>query len=204
MIQSWLTRYGRRRRLIAAALAAIAVISAYFATRPAAPPTTVLVATRDLPVGPLTAADLHPTPLNHPPDGAIRTTTAATGRYLTSPMRRGEPLTDVRLLHSYRLPPGMVATPVRISDPEAAKLITPGSPINVLAAWEGSQGAHTIAEDVTVITLPKPTTAGADNHGTLVVLATTPTQASELAAAQAAARLSITLKPHPDLGQSSG
>ncbi|WP_223168025.1 Flp pilus assembly protein CpaB [Nonomuraea sp. SYSU D8015] len=196
MIQSWLTRYGRRRRLIAAALAALAVISAYFATRPASPPATVLVATRDLPPGPLTPSDLHPTPLNHPPDGAVRTTTAAAGRYLTSPMRRGEPLTDARLLHSYRLPPGMVATPVRISDPEAARLLHPGSTITVLAAGEDNpNAARTVAEEVTVITLPQPATPHADTHGTLIVLATTPTQATELAAAQASARLSITIKP---------
>jgi Flp pilus assembly protein CpaB len=197
MIQSWLSRYGRRRRLIAAALAALAVIAAYLATRPAAPPTTVLVATRDLAAGPLTSSDLHPIPLNHPPDGAVRTTAAAAGRYLTSPMRRGEPLTDARLLHSYRLPPGMVATPVRISDPEAAGLLSPGSAINILAAWEESQPARTIAEEVTVITIPSPATDRSDSHGKLVVLATTPTQAAQLAAAQAHARLSITINPTP-------
>ncbi|TMR88461.1 RcpC/CpaB family pilus assembly protein, partial [Nonomuraea basaltis] len=134
--------------------------------------------------------------INNPPDGAIRTTTTATGRYLTSPMRRGEPLTDARLLHSHRLPPGMVATPVRIADPEAAKLISPGSTINVLAAWEETHPARTIAEAVTVITIPAATTTttgSTDNHGTLAVLATTSTQAAELAAAQASARLSITI-----------
>lgn len=196
MIQSWLSRYARRRRLVAAALAAAAVLSAYLATRPA-PPTTVLVATRDLPPGPLTPADLHPTPLNHPPDGAVRTTSAAAGRYLTSPMRRGEPLTDARLLHTYRLPPGMVATPVRVSDPEAAHLISPGSVIDVLAAWEDSHAARAIAEDVMVITIPKPSSARAETHSRLIVLATTTTQAAELAAAQASARLSITIDVNP-------
>ncbi|TMR03419.1 Flp pilus assembly protein CpaB, partial [Nonomuraea turkmeniaca] len=139
-----------------------------------------------------------PVPLSHPPDGAIRTTTAAAGRYLTSPMRRGEPLTDARLLHSYRLPPGMVATPVRISDPEAAKLISPGSRINILAAWEDTHPARTIAEDVTVITLP--TGQEENRNGTLAVLATTTTQAAELAAAQASAPLSITIlaATHPE------
>jgi Flp pilus assembly protein CpaB len=111
-------------------------------------------------------------------------------------MRRGEPLTDARLLHSYRLPPGMAATPVRISDPEAARLISPGSVIDVLAAWEDSHLARTIAEDVTVITIPKPSTAAAETHGRLIVLATTPSQAAELAAAQASARLSITIDPN--------
>ncbi|MDP4507593.1 Flp pilus assembly protein CpaB [Nonomuraea turcica] len=194
MIQSWLNRYGRRRRLAAATLAAIAVLSAYLATRPS-PPTTVLVATRDLLPGPLTPSDLHPVPINHVPDGAVRTTTAAAGRYLTSPMRRGEPLTDARLLDSYRLSPGMVATPVRISDPEAAKLLSPGSRINVLAAREDTHPARTIAEDVRVITAADRQED--ESHGALVVLATTPTQAAELAAAQASARLSITIITAP-------
>jgi Flp pilus assembly protein CpaB len=110
-------------------------------------------------------------------------------------MRRGEPLTDARLLDSYRLSPGMVATPVRISDAEAAKLLSPGSRINVLAAWEDTHPARTIAEDVRVITTADRQED--DNHGALVVLATTPTQAAELAAAQASARLSITIITAP-------
>ncbi|MFG1703756.1 RcpC/CpaB family pilus assembly protein [Nonomuraea sp. M3C6] len=88
----------------------------------------------------------------------------------------------------------MIATPVRIADPAAAKLLSPGSTIGVLAAWEEGQPAHTIAEDITVITIPAPDTD--DSHGTLVVLATTPAQAANLAAAQTSGRLSITIKPN--------
>ena len=192
MIQAWLQRYGRRRRLIAAALAAIAVMSAFLATRPT-PAATVLVAARDLSPGPLRPNDLQPTPLNHPPAGAVRT--AAAGRVLASPMRRGEPLTDVRLLDSFHLPPGLIATPVRIADADAASLISPGSTISVLAAWTEGQPARSIAEDVTVVTIP-PAAKDAGTRGTLVVLATTPSQAAELAAAQASGHLSITISPN--------
>jgi Flp pilus assembly protein CpaB len=89
----------------------------------------------------------------------------------------------------------MVATPVRISDPAAARLLSPGSRINVLAAWEEAHPARTIAEDVSVITAAnrQQTDDDSTNHGTLIVLATTSTQAAELAAAQAHARLSITI-----------
>jgi hypothetical protein len=105
-------------------------------------------------------------------------------------MRRGEPLTDVRLLHTFPLPPGTVATPVRIADPDTAQLIAPGSTIGVLAAWEG-QSAQLIADNVRVVTIPK-----ADNdHGALLVLAATPAQAGQLAAAQAGGKLSITINP---------
>ncbi|MBF8194574.1 flagellar biosynthesis protein FlgA, partial [Nonomuraea sp. K274] len=145
-----------------------------------------------LSAGPLRPADLRPMPLDHPPDGAVRTTAA--GRFLTSPMRRGEPLTDARLLHSFPLPPGMVATPVRISDPAAARLLAAGSTIDVLAAWEEGTPARTIAEDTRVVTIP-PAKPSDEDHGTLVVLATTTTQAAELAAAQTGGHLSITIQP---------
>ncbi|MEQ4724909.1 RcpC/CpaB family pilus assembly protein [Nonomuraea sp. B19D2] len=193
MIQSWLTRYGRRRRLIAAALAALAVMSAFVATRPTPAP-TVLVATRDLSPGPLSPGDLTPAALNHPPTGAVRA--AAAGRILASPMRKGEPLTDVRLLQSFRLPPGMVATPVRIADAAAAKLLSPGATITVLATREEAQPARLAAEDVRVITIPPPPQTASETHGALVVLATTPTQAADLAAAQTTGHLSITIKPN--------
>jgi Flp pilus assembly protein CpaB len=110
-------------------------------------------------------------------------------------MRKGEPLTDVRLLDSFRLPPGLVATPVRIADAAAAALIAPGATISVLAAWDGGQPARAIAEGVRVITIPPPA-EHASAHGALVVLATTTSQATELAAAKAGGHLSITISPN--------
>ena len=152
-----------------------------------APGPTVLVAARDLSPGVLKPGDLRHVALSPAPSGAMRS--GAVGRVLTGPMRRGEPLTDVRLLHTFPLPPGTVATPVRIADIDVAQLISPGSTIGVLAAWEG-QPAQLVADDVTVITVPR----SEDDHGALIVLATTPTQASQLAAAQAGGHLSITIK----------
>lgn len=177
-----------KRRLLAALVAGTAVLSAFLALRPAAG-TPVLVATRDLSPGPLRPGDLRLVPLNDPPDGALHS--GAEGRVLAAAMRRGEPLTDVRLIDSVRLPPGTVATPVRIADPDAARLLSPGSTIGVLATWEG-QTAQLIADDVPVLSIPE----SKDDHGALIVLTTTPTQAGQLAAAQAGGRLSITIKPH--------
>ncbi|WP_063780531.1 hypothetical protein [Nonomuraea sp. SBT364] len=185
MIRLWLRRCERRRRLIAAALAAVGVLAALLALRPAPGP-MVLVAARDLSPGVLRPGDLRPAALSHPPDGALRS--GAVGRVLAGAMRRGEPLTDVRLLHSLRLPPGTVATPVRISDPDVARLISPGSTIGVLASHDGAP-ASLVADDVTVLTIPD----APDDHGALVVLATTPAQAAELAGAQAGGHLSITI-----------
>jgi Flp pilus assembly protein CpaB len=110
-------------------------------------------------------------------------------------MRKGEPLTDVRLLHSFRLPPGMVAAPVRIADAAAVELISPGSTIGVLASWQEGRPARQIASALTVLTIPANTKDSGHDHGALIVLATTPTQAAELAAAQAGGRLSIIINP---------
>ncbi|WP_345390509.1 hypothetical protein [Nonomuraea salmonea] len=83
MIGAWLSRYGRRRRLIAAAFAAVSVVTAYLATRPAPAGPTVLVAVRDLRPGPLSAADFRPAALDPPPAGAVRT--LAPGQALATP-----------------------------------------------------------------------------------------------------------------------
>ncbi|NRQ38532.1 flagellar biosynthesis protein FlgA [Nonomuraea sp. NN258] len=189
-MRAWLRRCGRRRRLIAAVLAGFGVLCGFIAMRPD-PGSTVLVAARDLSPGVLRPGDLRPAALPHPPGGAVRS--AAAGQVLATPMRKGEPLTDVRLLRTFPLPAGTVATPVRIADADAAHLISAGSTIGVLASWGDGQPAQLVADDVTVLSVP---TRAKDDHGALVVLATTPAQAGHLAAAQTSGRLSITIKPH--------
>jgi hypothetical protein len=74
------------------------------------------------------------------PDGVLRPGASFAGRVLTGPIRRGEPLTDVRLLGRGLLAgqsDGLVATPVRIADADAAQLVSPGDVIDVLAASTG-------------------------------------------------------------------
>nr|WP_221473466.1 RcpC/CpaB family pilus assembly protein [Planomonospora venezuelensis] len=179
-------------------MAALAAACAVIGLRPdGGASVTVLAAARDLPGGVLTAADVKPVALRPgtAPDGALRPGAPVAGRVLAGPVRRGEPLTDVRLLGPDLLAartPGTVATPVRVSDPESARLLSPGNLVNVLAApsdWDGSAPARTVAEDVPVLALPP----GGSDRGALVVLATTPGQAAELASAQAGGRLSITI-----------
>lgn len=197
----------RHRRLIAAALAALATASALTALSPPPPPTThILTAARDLPSGPLHPDDLvlHPFPPTAVPDGALRSPDAAKGRILAAPVRRGEPITDARLLGPALLAtygPNTVATPIRLADAETAKLLSPGDIINVLAtstAWEGPAAlpAQTIAENVPVIATPHsptPTGLSKPETGALIILATTPDQAAHLATAQAGGHLSITI-----------
>ncbi|WP_242675740.1 RcpC/CpaB family pilus assembly protein [Streptosporangium minutum] len=191
---------GRRHRLIATAVAALAMACALIGLKPDTASVTVLAAARDLPSGALEAADLKTVALRPDtvPDGAVKPGTAIAGRVLAGPMRRGEPLTDARILGPSLLAahgPGTVATPVRVADPETARLLSPGDVVDVLAAsstWEGAAPARTVAEDVTVLTTPE----GEADRGALIVLATTSDQAIELASAQAGGRLSITINPH--------
>ncbi|MFB9882094.1 RcpC/CpaB family pilus assembly protein [Planobispora siamensis] len=188
---------GRRRRVLAAVLAALAMACAAIGLRPDTSSVTVLAAARDLPGGVLTAADAVPVALRPgtAPDGALRPGTPVAGRMLAGPMRRGEPFTDVRMLGPDLLAthrPGTVATPVRVADPDSARLLSPGDTVNVLASpadWDGSEPARSIAEGVTVLALP----ADESGRGALIVLATTPGQAAELASAQSGGRLSITM-----------
>jgi len=180
----------RRRRPIAALLAATAMACALISVRPA-PGVEILVAARDLPGGPLTAADV--TSARFPPDvlpaGVLRP---------GAPMRAGEPLTDARLLGPGLLAgygTHLLATPVRIADADAAKLLSPGDTIDVLSAptdlTDRPTAALPVAQNVRVITTP----TGDSGTGALVVLATTPAQAAHLALAQSTGRLSVAIRP---------
>ncbi|GAB3908715.1 SAF domain-containing protein [Microbispora bryophytorum] len=268
----------RRRRPIAAVLAGLAVACVLLAVR-TPDGVEVLAAARDLAGGRLTASDVVVVRL--PPDtvpaGAYVPGVPVSGRLLAGPLRRGEPLTDARLLgpglfrqtltgqasdgrradeqpSGWHEPSGevsdgqapegpadggpadegpaaasgastaqagdsaaqgetstaqgetstaqagasaaeagMVATPVRITDPDAARLLSPGDVIDILAAFEdGPFQARLVAQKVRVIARPPGRTDG----GALLVLATTPGQAAQLAQAQAQGRLFVTIHPH--------
>ncbi|TYK49439.1 SAF domain-containing protein [Actinomadura decatromicini] len=204
-------RLARLRRPLAALFAAAAAGLALPALRPGPPPSVaVLAAARDLRAGAtLTASDLRRVrlPPEAVPSGALRS--GAAGRVLAGPMRRGEPLTDARLVGDGLLRgfgPGTVATPVRIADAGAVRLVRPGDRIDVLAAPSPSPslspsldaapavvsgGARLVISSVPVVAVPRR--AASDDHdGALVVVATDRTQAVALAGAAAPLTLTIT------------
>jgi hypothetical protein len=118
-------------------------------------------------------------------------------------MRRGELLTDVRLVGAPMfgaVGAGLVAAPVRIADPGAALLLQPGDVIDVLASTDHSTAAAApvVAAGVRVLTVPSGTeaTAGLDD-GALVVVAATPATASLLARAAITSRLSVVIRGAP-------
>jgi pilus assembly protein CpaB len=196
---------GGRRRLVAAALLAIAALAGLRAISPKPAATiTVWAAAHDLTGGqPLAHADLIrlALPVAAVPAGALRPAVRIVGRLLAAPVRRGEPLTDVRLLGPSLLAslptPGLVAIPVRVADGSAAAaVVKAGDVVDVLEIADPSAGGPrqpvTVATRVPVLTVPGAGD-GTDGGG-LVVLAATPAQAGALAQASAGARLTLTIE----------
>ena len=208
-LDRWLRELRRavtwRRRLLTAGLLAGSVAFALHALAPPPPPgVRVVVAARDVAPG----ATLQPRdvrvvsrPAGSIPQGALRTASQATRRAVVSAVRRGEVLTDVRLVGpaSLRgLAPGLVAAPVRVADAEAVALLAAGDHVDVLAATvDGGAEARLVAAGVRVLTVPRPASTGfgaALGDGALLLLATSPPTAARLAAAAVTDRLSVVVR----------
>ncbi|NHC14625.1 Flp pilus assembly protein CpaB [Motilibacter sp. E257] len=213
-MKSLLRRARRRlswhRRPLAALCAAAATACALLALAPPAPPSaTLLVAARDLPAGSVLGSSDTRTvqvPPTTVPAGALEAA-AATGRELASPVRRGEPLTDVRVVGAAGLGraagPGRVAVPVRLADDATTALLQVGDRVDVVAAGTGPSGeaaqARTVAYSARVLALPDAPSAGAGllptdgGRAGLVVLAASPPESLALARAAVSGRLSVVL-----------
>jgi Flp pilus assembly protein CpaB len=184
----------RHRRLVAAALAALATALGLLATRPHTTGVRVLVAARDLSAG-TTLAPSDVTGRVYParavPAGAVR---RAAGRTLSGPVRRGEPLTDVRLRAGGPLTdqPGTVAVPIRLADAAVAVLLHPGDRVDVLAARSEDPGpARVVAAAVPVVAVPRPGPEATE--GAIIVVRTVREQSTALARAATDSRLSISI-----------
>ncbi len=198
---------GRWRWLLASGLAAGAVATGLPALAPAPPTTTtVWAAAHDLEPGTaLTRGDL--TPLELPravvPDGALGPADALDGRTVAGRVRRGESLTDARLVGPGLLPPddggsaALVAVPVRLADAGVVALLHVGDRVDVLGAATSPAGgragpAEVVAAGCLVLAVPAPAATAAD--GALVVLAASSGTAGRLAAAEAGSRLSVAVR----------
>jgi len=204
------------RQVAAAGLACLALLLALRPApagggAPAAPSTVpVVVAGTDLTAGTVLTTELLGTallPADVAPAGTAADPDALTGQVLASPVRAGEPLTDVRLVGPglwSQVPDGQVAAPVRLADLAVSTLLRAGDRVDVLAATGGGIGAaidggspavDVVAEDALVLTAPVTDTAqdaGAAGSG-LLVLAVDPATARVLAAAGTAGSLTVTL-----------
>lgn len=177
-----------RRRPLAAVLAAAATLGVL---RVAAPPPTpmawVTVAARDLPAGTrVAAADV--TRVRVSPDAVpAGPVSEPVGATLAAPLRRGEPVTDVRVVGAGLVAgyPGRVLVPVRFADAAAADLLRPGDVIDVLVAGSRSRWATTAAAGATVVTIPTDGAPVASvTSGRLVVLALRPDEAGSVSTGQ--------------------
>lgn len=156
-----------RRRLVTAALVAAAVAAGLRVLAPQPAPTVAVpVAVSDLPAGHrLTSADVEfarwpadlvPPRLFHYPVGsgsprddapaALPVSSRPIGETLATPVRAGEPITDVRLRGPGLLlgqPPGTGSMAVRLTEPLAG-LVHPGDRVDLIG---GGDGASTSVPD---------------------------------------------------------
>ncbi len=134
------------------------------------------------------------------PDGAHADMSAVVGATLAGPARRGEALTDVRLLGP-RLAeaaagPNARIVPLRLEDPALLDLVRPGDVVDVLSAGAETTVADArpsvVARDaVVVVVSEKPT--GAGSSGDRVVLVALPAHAAnDVAAATLVSAVTLT------------
>jgi Flp pilus assembly protein CpaB len=208
-IAQWLrpdwSRTLRARRVTAAGLVVLAGVAA-LRPDPDGESTPVVVAAHDLSPGAALSADdvvlekrLAPTI----PDGAQSDIDTVVGSTLAGPARRGEVLTDVRLL-GRRLAesaagPGARIVPVHPVDSALADLVRPGDVVDVVAAPQtNSQSNPTvpsvIATDAIVVLVSAKQKAQAATNDRVVLVALPP--ASAVAVAGAALGETVTLTLH--------
>jgi Flp pilus assembly protein CpaB len=191
------------RRLAAGALVILAAVAA-LRPDPAHERTDVVIAARDLAPGiELGAADvrLETRTATTIPDGAQTDLAAVVGSTLAGPARRGEALTDVRLL-SPRLAesaagPNARIVPLHLDDTALLDLIRPGDVVDVLGAGPdagvgGDARPEVVATDAVVV-LVSQEPKGAGGGGDRVVLVALPAQeANEVAGAALVQTVTLT------------
>ncbi len=171
----------RRRLLAALCLGAAASATVHAVAAPPVPTVDVLAAAHDLPAGhELVEGDLvlRGLPPDAVPEGVPRT---AVGETLASPVRAGEPITDVRLVGSglAAAHPDLATLPVRLPDAGQAALLDPGDRIDLLATDPQAGGSRVVAAGALVLAVPRadPDDAAAGSPtGALVVLGVAPTE----------------------------
>jgi len=198
----------RRRRLLAAACLVVAVGGIVQSLTPRPPATVdVVVAQRDLPAGAtIRDADvrLAAFPTNLQPAGTLHRLVEVTGRRLISPVRRGEPLTDVRFGGGAHPAPGLVAVPIHVADGAVTKLFSPGMSVDVLAADPDAPlgtPAVVVATDVDVLAVPSNGSDPAGDGSALLFVAASAWQARLLAQAQARSPLVLAVHDSTQIPQ---
>ena len=187
-------RYRTLRRLLAGLLLVLAGVSAVRPDTPS-PGTAAVTLVRDLPVGTaLTADDVALTRLTAPPDGAVPDVDAVAGRRLTSAARRGEVLTDRRLVDTPgpEPGPGRAAVAVRPADPAVLQLLQAGTAVSVVGVTADGVVRSLSADGVVLAVLDAEPGSGRDVRPVLLSVPTA--EADGLAAAALTGDIALRLR----------
>lgn len=188
------------RRAAAGALVLLAAVAA-LRPDPDRERADVVVAARDLaPGAELTGDDVRVESLTATtiPDGAAGDPATVIGATLTGPARRGETLTDVRLL-SPRLAeaaagPNARIVPVHLDESAVLDLVRPGDVVDVIAAGAETDVRATVVATDAIVVLVSPKQAGAGSGADRVVLVALPAHdANEVAAATLVHAVTLTI-----------
>lgn len=196
------------RRIAAAILVLFAAVLA-FRPDPANDRTDVVVAAHDLPPGAILTADdvrLEKRSATTLPDGASTSSGTVVGATLAGPVRRGEMLTDVRVLGP-RLAESSAGkdariVPVPLADAAIVDMIRAGDIVDILTVAEHDPGAPDTAPPepavlatgaVVVLVSPKPATKGVGTQR-VVMVALQPQQANRVAATALVQAVTLTLR----------
>jgi Flp pilus assembly protein CpaB len=181
------------RRVAAGALVLLAAAAA-LRPDPGGERVPTVVAARDLTPGiTLTGDDVHVESRTAAtlPDGATSSADTVVGQTLAGPARRGEVLTDVRLL-SPRLAeasagPDARVVPLHLADAALPDLMRPGDVVDVLAVGDDHEpGARaTVIATAAVVVLVSERAAGPGSGGDRVVLVALPAPAANQVAGAA-------------------
>jgi Flp pilus assembly protein CpaB len=204
-ISQWLrpdwSRTVLARRIAAAGLVVLAGVAA-LRPNPDGEPAQVVVAARDLsPGAALTADDLRLEKRLAPtiPDGSQSDIDTIVGSTLAGPTRRGEVLTDVRLL-GRRLAesaagPDARIVPVHPVDGAVADLVRPGDVVDIVAASETSSQstAKVVATGAIVVLVSAKQKAQAATSERVVLVALPAASANAVAGAALTQTVTLTL-----------
>lgn len=195
--------FGRTLLLRRAAAAVLVVVAAVLALAPGkGSAVTVVVATQDLAPGTVlqaTEVTVREVPTQVVPDGAARTPDAVLGRTLAAPVRRGEPLTDVRLTgpalaRTVSAQPDAVSVPLRLADPDVAALLHPGAAVDVVTVGERQDEPVVLARSARVLAVLEAGTRSRERDGRLVLVALDPVAATRVAAVSLSQTLTVTMR----------
>ena len=187
------------RRVAAVVLVGLAALLAL--NRGSSANGVVVVAARDLAPGTVvdsSGVTVRELPPQVVPDGAARSPAVVVGRTLAAPVRRGEPLTDVRLTGSELTravapDPGTVSVPLRLADPGVAAVLNPGVTVDVVSVTERQGEPVVLARGARVLAVLESGTRPGDRDGKLVLVALDPVAATRVAATSISQNLTVTV-----------